>query len=140
MAEKLGVESGLLLLAGEKATLLKDSDQLVPFRQRRYFYYLSGCNESDCYVTYNISTDLLALYIPKVDLRHAVWCGAGSTIPEAYAKYDVDVVEYTDELERDIVKTVELADACEKMYLCGEIDVLTRSRGVSLLHAFHESG
>jgi Xaa-Pro aminopeptidase len=78
--------------------LLKDSDQPVPFRQRRYFYYLSGCNESDCYVLYDISKDFLTLYIPKVDLRHAVWGGAGSTKAEAYAKYDVDAVEYTSAL------------------------------------------
>ena len=104
------------MLAGEKATLLKDSDQLVPFRQRRYFYYLSGCNESDCYVTYDIAEDLLTLYIPKVDLRHAVWGGAGSTKTEAFAKYDVDVVEYTSELQK-MVLSARKSPSVPKIYL-----------------------
>jgi Xaa-Pro dipeptidase len=98
-----------------------DSDQLVPFRQRRYFYYLSGCNESDCYVTYDIHEDLLALYIPKVDLRHAVWGGAGSTIAEAYAKYDVDVVEYTSEFEANILKALKKPQVHSKLYLDGAL-------------------
>jgi Xaa-Pro dipeptidase len=92
------------VLAGEKATLLRDSDQLMPFRQRRYFYYLSGCNESDCYIIYNIAKDVLTLYIPKVDLRHAVWGGAGSTKTEALAKYDVDAVEYISELRKAVLR------------------------------------
>ena len=112
--------------------MLKDSDQLRPFRQRRYFYYLSGCNESDCYVTYNISTDLLVLYIPKVDLRHAVWGGAGSTIPEAYAKYDVDVVEYTSELDRDVIEVLANKGIEEKLYLHGDLRELSPLREVSV--------
>jgi Xaa-Pro dipeptidase len=81
---------------------MADSDQPVPFRQRRYFYYLTGCTESDCSVLYDIAKDLLTLYIPKVDLRHAVWGGAGSTKSEAYAKYDVDAVQFTSEASKDV--------------------------------------
>jgi Xaa-Pro dipeptidase len=110
------------LLAGEKATLLKDSDQLVPFRQRRYFYYLTGCNESDCYVTYNIADDLLTLYIPKVDLRHAVWGGAGSTKIEAFAKYDVDAVEYTSELRKMLFSVMNSSQAT-RIYLRDNSDI-----------------
>jgi Xaa-Pro dipeptidase len=39
---KLGVEEGLIYLAGQHAKNNEDSDMPAPFRQRRYFYYLSG--------------------------------------------------------------------------------------------------
>ena len=40
--EKLGVGEGLVYLPGEPARSNEDSDMPAPFRQRRYFYYLSG--------------------------------------------------------------------------------------------------
>jgi Xaa-Pro dipeptidase len=40
--EKLGVDEGLIYLPGQAARNNKDSDMPAPFRQLRYFYYLSG--------------------------------------------------------------------------------------------------
>tara|TARA_R110002003_G_scaffold1624_3_gene23304 strand:- start:3577 stop:3759 length:183 start_codon:yes stop_codon:yes gene_type:complete len=40
--EELGVEEGLIYLAGQQPKNNEDSDMPAPFRQRRYFYYLSG--------------------------------------------------------------------------------------------------
>ncbi|KAE9986794.1 hypothetical protein EG327_004163 [Venturia inaequalis] len=100
-AAKLGVDTGLIYLAGAPTVLLEDSDQAVPFRQRRYFYYLSGSNESDNHLLYDIHTDKLTLYIPKIDLRKAVWGGAGSTKSEAEELYDVDSIAYLNDLETD---------------------------------------
>ncbi|QDS77703.1 hypothetical protein FKW77_003893 [Venturia effusa] len=114
-ASKLGVESGLIYLAGAPTTLLEDSDQAVPFRQRRYFYYLSGSNESDNHLLYDIQTDKLTLYIPKIDLRKAVWGGAGSTKSEAEDLYDVDAIAYLSELERDTKTWWKTGDG--KLYL-----------------------
>ena len=42
VAHKLGVSNGLVYLPGAETVFLEDSDQARPFRQRRYFYYLSG--------------------------------------------------------------------------------------------------
>jgi Xaa-Pro dipeptidase len=53
------------------------------FRQRRYFYYLSGVNEADCYLTYDIEKDYLILYIPKSDLQQAIWYGPLMDVTEA---------------------------------------------------------
>jgi Xaa-Pro dipeptidase len=58
-----------------------------PFRQFRYFCYLSGCNESSCYLTYDISRDFLTLYIPPIIPSQVIWVGRGSTIEEAKFKY-----------------------------------------------------
>lgn len=42
VADFLGVAKGLIYLPGAPTAYLEDSDQFVPFRQRRYFYYLTG--------------------------------------------------------------------------------------------------
>lgn len=70
----------------------------APYRQRRYFYYLSGCNEAGCHVIYNIEYDTLTLFIPRIDENRVIWYGRGSTPTEALDKYDVDEVHYVDEL------------------------------------------
>lgn len=60
---------------GQKSTLHEDSDQERSLRQRRYFFYLSGVDEADCDLTYDIKTDKLTLYVPDFDLRRAIWMG-----------------------------------------------------------------
>ena len=82
----LGVSGGLIYLPGKPTVYLEDSDQTLPFRQRRYFFYLSGVNESDAHITYDIKSGHLTLYIQPVDPRRIVWFGRGSTIEEAENK------------------------------------------------------
>lgn len=67
--------------------LFDDSDQAVVFRQRRYFYYLSGVDSPDCHLTYDVDSDTLTLYVPDFDLRRAVWMGPTLTIAEALERY-----------------------------------------------------
>jgi hypothetical protein len=87
VALRLGLSRGLIYLVAKPTTLLDDSDQSAPFRQRRYFYYLSGVDEPDCYLTYDLKRDHLILYVPDFDLRHAVWMGHTLTVEEAMKKY-----------------------------------------------------
>ncbi|XPS75458.1 Xaa-Pro dipeptidase [Ascochyta lentis] len=101
--EKLGVDEGLVYLAGQPAKNNEDSDMPAPFRQRRYFYYLTGCNEPSCHMTYDIQHDILSLFIPRIDPKRVIWNGRGSTLAEAVEKYDVDEVYYIDELN-DVIK------------------------------------
>lgn len=72
-------------------------------------------NESDNHLLYDIHSDKLTLYIPKIDLRKAVWGGAGSTKSEAEELYDVDVVAYLSDLERDTKTWWKTGDG--KLYL-----------------------
>ncbi|KAF1995721.1 hypothetical protein P154DRAFT_580595 [Amniculicola lignicola CBS 123094] len=96
VAEKLGVSEGFIYLAGEPTRNNEDSDMPAPYRQRRYFYYLSGCNEPDCHLAYNIQEDTLTLFIPRIDPTRVIWYGRGSTPGEAMDKYDIDKVLYID--------------------------------------------
>lgn len=89
-------------MVGQATVNWADSDQPRPFRQKRYFYYLSGADDADCYLTYDIKTQLLSLYIPDFDLHRAIWNGPTITKEEAERKYDVDRVHYHAALEGDI--------------------------------------
>ncbi|KAK4915087.1 hypothetical protein LTR49_016715 [Elasticomyces elasticus] len=122
VTEKLEVAEGLLVLAATPSVLYPNSDQPQPFRQDRYFYYLSGCNESGCYVAYDIHQDKLVLWLPEIDKRKVVWSGRGSTVEEALEKYDIDDAKYISSsdgpiergmgrrttLEEDIQQTISL--------------------------------
>ncbi|KAL1880442.1 hypothetical protein Plec18167_003846 [Paecilomyces lecythidis] len=102
VASQLGVTHGLIYLEGKPTTYLDDSDQTVPFRQRRYFYYLSGADEPDCYLTYDIAQDRLTLYVPDFDLRRAIWMGPTLTVEDAQERYDVDQARYYSSLSQDV--------------------------------------
>ncbi|KAL2006518.1 hypothetical protein VTN00DRAFT_9186 [Thermoascus crustaceus] len=102
VAAQLGVSHGLIYLVGQPTVYLDDSDQTRPFRQRRYFYYLSGVDEADCYLTYDIGSDLLTLYVPDFDLHRAIWMGPTITVKQAQERYDVDRARYYACLKGDI--------------------------------------
>ncbi|KAI9766933.1 MAG: hypothetical protein M1840_006230 [Geoglossum simile] len=98
----LGVHEGLIYLAGQQTAFLEDSDQPRPFRQRRYFYYITGVDFPDCFVTYNIGQDVLTLYIPPVNPRTIIWNGRGHSIDECEERYDVDAVRLSTSVDYDI--------------------------------------
>ncbi|KAJ5096589.1 Xaa-Pro aminopeptidase [Penicillium angulare] len=103
VARKLGVSHGLIFIAGEPTINYRDSDQGRAFRQRRYFYYLSGVDEADCALTYDIGLDRLTLFVPDFDLRQAIWMGPTVTREEAQDRYDVDRVLYYSSLQPELL-------------------------------------
>src|SRR5690242_12570334 len=70
-------------------TLASKSKADIPdCRQRRYFFYLSGCELPDSYLTYEIATDKLTLFIPPVEPDEVIWSGLPMSTEQAKAKYD----------------------------------------------------
>nr|POE85231.1 putative xaa-pro aminopeptidase [Quercus suber] len=108
VAEKLKLRTGVVVLAGTRTQFYPGSDQPVFFRQDRYFYYLTGCPERDCYVSYDISSDHLTLWLPSIDKSRVVWNGRGSTVDEAMEKYDIDEAKYVFSSVASKVDAVEL--------------------------------
>ncbi|KAM0352418.1 hypothetical protein ACHAPU_002085 [Fusarium lateritium] len=100
VVKELGVTDGLIYLPGEPTRLYEDSDQSPPFKQRRYFYYLTGADFPDCAVTYEIATDRLTLWIPYAEPRQILYHGPTPDAAEAMRKYDVDDVRYTAQLSK----------------------------------------
>ena len=83
VARKLEDTEGLIYLLGQYEFTIEDSDQPKTWRQRRYFYYCSGVDIPNCCLTYNIKTDCLVLYVPKIVPEQVVWVGRGPTVDEA---------------------------------------------------------
>lgn len=67
-------------------------------RQRRFFYYLTGCNLADCFFTYDIQSSKSTLFIPPIDPHDVIWSGLPTTIDDALKLYDVDEVKLTTEV------------------------------------------
>ncbi len=94
VADKLKLDNGLILLQGAETQYYPDTDMPIPFRQNRAFYYMTGCNEPGCYVTYETAKDKLTLWIPKVgEGRRVFYDGRNLNVKEAMEKYDVDEVK-----------------------------------------------
>ncbi|KAF1976147.1 putative Xaa-Pro aminopeptidase [Bimuria novae-zelandiae CBS 107.79] len=100
-----GDKTGTIYLEAQKSRLLEDNDEAAPFRQRRFFYYLSGCNLSDSYLTYDIGSEKLTLFIPPIEPDEVIWSGLPMTVEEAKQKYDVDEVKTTVEVNSHLAST-----------------------------------
>jgi Xaa-Pro dipeptidase len=83
----------------------KDNDSEAPFRQRRFFFYLSGCNLPDSYLTYNIPTGKLTLFIPPVEPEEVIWSGLPMSPEEALETYDVDDVKTTSDVNAHLASS-----------------------------------
>lgn len=85
--------------------MAQDNDEAAPFRQRRFFYYLSGCNLADSYLTYDIPSEKLTLFIPPIEPEEVIWSGLPMTVEEAKEKYDVDEVKTTKDVNSHLAST-----------------------------------
>ncbi|KAF2469641.1 putative Xaa-Pro aminopeptidase [Lindgomyces ingoldianus] len=102
---KGGDKTGTLYLEAQKSRLLEDNDEAEPFRQRRYFYYLSGCNLADCYLTYSMQSEKLTLFIPPIEPEEVIWSGLPTSVEEALEKYDVDEVKTTEDVNSHLASS-----------------------------------
>ncbi|KFA65476.1 hypothetical protein S40285_00490 [Stachybotrys chlorohalonatus IBT 40285] len=100
VVQELGVEDGLIYLPGEPTRSYEDSDMGPAFRQRKYFYYITGVDYPDCAVTYEIAADRLTLWIPYVEPRQALYFGSPPDAARCLELYDVDDVRYTTQLSK----------------------------------------
>ncbi|CAG8361812.1 unnamed protein product [Penicillium salamii] len=123
VAQKLGASRGLIFLSGQPTINLRDSDQSRPFRQRRYFYYLSGADEADCSLTYDIERDLLTLFVPDFDLHRAIWMGPTLSREEAQDRYDVDYVRYHTSLKYELQEWLDERKQGSELYLIHESEL-----------------
>jgi Xaa-Pro dipeptidase len=126
VAEATGSSSAIIGLEGVKTVPYANSDQPRHFRQDRYFYYITGCNEPGCYVTYEVARDFLTLWLPESDPRRIFYDGRGSTPEEAMAKYDIDEARYI-KPGKDIAWLVKILGASIKNTLLLDRQTSTHS-------------
>jgi len=77
-----------------------DSDHEPLFRQESYFLYLTGVKEPDCQVVIDVDTTQTTLFIPKLPREYETIMGHICTPQEWKEHYQVDAVEYVDDVER----------------------------------------
>ncbi|RYO43018.1 putative Xaa-Pro aminopeptidase [Alternaria arborescens] len=109
--EKGGDKNGTIYLEAQKLKLNEDNDGEAPFRQRRYFFYLSGCELPDSYLVYEIATDKLTLFIPPVEPDEVIWSGLPMSPEEAKAKYDIDECLTTKDVNSHLASQSESAQS-----------------------------
>ncbi|PHH92817.1 hypothetical protein CDD83_4726 [Cordyceps sp. RAO-2017] len=102
--QKMPAADGVLYLEGRMTKMQEDSDSPEHFRQRRYFYYLTGCNLADCHFAYDIQSSKAILFIPPIDPADVIWSGLPVSIDDALAQYDVDEVKFTTEINPTLVQ------------------------------------
>ncbi|KAK8159852.1 putative Xaa-Pro aminopeptidase pepP [Phyllosticta citrichinensis] len=93
-----GVADGVIYLESQRTRMNEDNDQEMPFRQRRYFYYMTGCELPDSAVVYDLKSEKTTLFIPPVDPEEVIWSGLPMGKEEALQKYQVDDCLTTPEL------------------------------------------
>lgn len=91
-------DAGAIYLEAQKTRLIEDNDEAMPFRQRRPFFYLTGCLLADASMIYNIKADELTLFIPPIDPDSVIWSGLPMSPEEAVTRYDVDRVLRTSDV------------------------------------------
>ncbi|OCK76100.1 putative Xaa-Pro aminopeptidase pepP [Lepidopterella palustris CBS 459.81] len=100
-----GDATGTLYLEGMGTRMIEDNDEPMPFRQRRYFFYLTGCALPDCYFTYDMQTEKSTLFIPPIDPDEVMWSGLPMTAEEALKIYDIDAVLPSTEVNAHLAST-----------------------------------
>ncbi|KAL2131736.1 hypothetical protein VTI74DRAFT_4667 [Chaetomium olivicolor] len=95
--------TGVIYLESRATKLLEDNDEPEPFRQRRFFYYLTGCPLADSYMVHDMDAAKTTLFIPPVDPESVIWSGLPVSAEEAMQKYDVDEVKYTSDVNAELV-------------------------------------
>lgn len=59
---------------------------------------MTGCNVADCSYAYDIQSSKSILFIPPIDPDDVIWSGLPMSIDDALAKYDVDEVRLSNEV------------------------------------------
>lgn len=101
---------------------------MLLIRQRRYFYYLTGCNLPDSHFIYDIANSRSTLFIPDVDPDDVIWSGEPITPAEAKEIYDVDEVKYVSHLNPELVKLGKASSKSTVFAIQGQV-----SEGVTFI-------
>lgn len=117
-------DAGAIYLEAQKTRMIEDNDEAMPFRyvdkldfklpvgcsanynhrQRRPFFYLTGCPEPDASMVYDVKADELTLFIPPIDPDSVIWSGLPLSLDGAAKLYDVDHVQYTTDVNATLAK------------------------------------
>ncbi|KAL2261346.1 hypothetical protein VTK26DRAFT_4365 [Humicola hyalothermophila] len=129
---KIPNATGALYLESRMTKLLEDNDEPEPFRQRRFFYYLTGCPLADSYVVHDMESSKTTLFIPPINPESVIWSGLPVSTEEALQNWDVDEVKYTTEANKTLAHIASSQDKSTVFAIANQVsDHIT-------FHGFHE--
>ncbi|KAJ1656569.1 hypothetical protein IWQ61_003881 [Dispira simplex] len=99
VVDHLGVTEGVIYLKGYSTPSKGTSDVELPFYQDPNFYYLTGAAEPDLEFVYDITRQHAILFVPKLPQDEIIWVGEQESLENLTAKYPVDEVRYSEDLE-----------------------------------------
>lgn len=107
-------DGGVIFLQGGTNPERNDSDHEPIFRQESYFWYLTGVKEPDVSVTIEMigsngsSKPRVTLFVPNLPADYATIMGRIRTKDEWRDHYQVDDVQYTEDIESTLLHVLKV--------------------------------
>lgn len=108
-------ESAIVYMKGAELMYRYDTDYEFPFRQESNFWYLTGVNEPDFHLIFDLKNQDYHLFAPDRDAQYAVWHGRVKSKEQIQEEYQPDHLHYENKLPQ-VIKEVEP----EKIYCIEE--------------------
>ncbi len=139
------LKSNFIFLKGSSSIPRGSSDQFYAFDQESNFYFLTGSEEPDHILLYDIRNGRSVLFIPPLRTgRDVVYLGQRMSITEAMQVFDIDKASYHNEVGSDLIELVgglfytlndkDLVDALTKARCSKdqyEVDAIRRANEVT---------
>lgn len=90
---RIPAATGILYLEGQYQQFYEDADELIPFRQRRAFMYLTGiADRAGCHMIYDMASEILKVFFPQIDVEQILWSGEPLGSEQMLKQYEIDQV------------------------------------------------
>lgn len=93
-------QSAIIYLKGADLHYRYDTDYEFPFRQESNFWYLTGVNEPDFHLIFDLQTLEYHLFAPKRDTDYAVWHGRIKSMEQYQEEYQPDHLHWDAQLPK----------------------------------------
>ena len=91
-------QDAIIYMKGAELHYRYDTDYEFPFRQESNFWYLTGVNEPDFHLIFDLSTHEYHLFAPKRDANYAVWHGRVKPEEQYQQEYEPEHLHWDSQL------------------------------------------
>lgn len=91
-------QNGVVFIQGAETMYRYETDYEFPFRQESNFWYLTGVNEPECSLVFDLKKEEYHLFVPERDAQYAVWHGYVKTKEQYQEEYKPDHLHYRNEI------------------------------------------
>ncbi|MFH5832149.1 aminopeptidase P family protein [Halalkalibaculum sp. DA384] len=97
-------QHAIIYMKGAELKYRYDTDYEFPFRQESNFWYLSGVNEPDFHLIFDLTSHEYHLFAPRRDANYAVWHGRVKSMEQYRGEYDPDHLHWDSALPKVLNK------------------------------------